>query len=249
MTPSKQRISTIAFALITLALVAGCHKNKPVASPPLPPSLAGPPGPTATLTAVPDTIQPGQSSTLTWTTVGASDITLNNSPVQANGSQSVSPTTTTTYTLIARGDGGSTTSTATVNIGGPSASATNTVDTSSMTNDQIFHSQVPDIFFDYDSYEIRPDAQAPVSKAVTFLNANPQIRVLIGGYCDDRGSTEYNLALGASRADAAKDALVKGGVAASRIRTVSYGKEKPFCTEENEECWQQNRRAAFSVDK
>jgi peptidoglycan-associated lipoprotein len=118
-----------------------------------------------------------------------------------------------------------------------------------MTNDQIFHSQVPDIFFDYDSYEIRPDAQAPVSKAVTFLNANPQIRVLIGGYCDDRGSTEYNLALGASRADAAKDALVKGGVAASRIRTVSYGKEKPFCTQENEECWQQNRRAAFSVDK
>jgi len=247
MNSSKQRISTIAFALITLALVAGCHKNKPVSSPPLPPSLSGPPAPTATITAVPDTIQPGQSSTLTWTTVGASDVTLNNSPVQANGSQSVSPTATTTYTLIARGDGGSTTSSATVTIAGPTAPAA--VDTSNMTNDQIFHSQVPDIFFDYDSYDIRPDAQAPVAKAVRFLNANPQIRVLIGGYCDDRGSTEYNLALGASRADAAKDALVKGGVSATRIRTVSYGKEKPFCTEENEECWQQNRRAAFSVDK
>ena len=248
MTSSKQRISTIAFALITLALVAGCHKNKPIASPPLPPSLNGPPSPTATITAVPDTIQPGQTSTLTWSTVGASDVTLNNAPVQANGSQSVSPTVTTTYTLIARGDGGSTTSSATVTIGGTTTQS-NAVDTSNMTNDQIFHSQVPDIFYDYDSYDIRPDAQTAVAKAVRFLNANQQIRVLIGGYCDDRGSTEYNLALGASRADAAKDALVKGGVSATRIRTVSYGKEKPFCTEENEECWQQNRRAAFSVDK
>jgi peptidoglycan-associated lipoprotein len=118
-----------------------------------------------------------------------------------------------------------------------------------MTNDQIFHQQVPDIFFDYDSYDINPEAHAGITKAVAFLNANPGIRIVIGGYCDDRGSTEYNLALGASRADAAKDTLVHGGVNASRIRTVSFGKEKPFCSEENEECWQQNRRAAFSVDK
>jgi peptidoglycan-associated lipoprotein len=123
------------------------------------------------------------------------------------------------------------------------------VDTSNMTNDQIFHQQVPDIYYDYDSYSISPEGQAAITKAVAFLSANPNIRVMIGGYCDSRGSTEYNLALGASRADAAKDALVRGGVNSSRIRTVSWGKEKPFCTEENEQCWQQNRRAAFSVDK
>jgi peptidoglycan-associated lipoprotein len=73
--------------------------------------------------------------------------------------------------------------------------------------------------------------------------------VVIGGYCDERGSDEYNLALGQNRADAAKKALVAAGVAADRMRVVSYGKEKPFCTESTEECWQQNRRAGFSLDQ
>jgi peptidoglycan-associated lipoprotein len=75
------------------------------------------------------------------------------------------------------------------------------------------------------------------------------VKVLIGGYCDERGSSEYNLALGQKRADSAKKGLVDAGVAASRIRVVSYGKEKPFCTESNEACWQKNRRAGFSLDR
>lgn len=243
-----KRISTLAFALTTIVFVAGCHKKSSIVPPSLPPAISTP-SPTATLTAVPESIQPGQSSTLTWTTSGANDITISDiGPVKPSGSTSVTPATTTTYTLTARGDGGSTSSTATVSIASPSAPAAAT-DTSNLTNDQIFHQQVPDIFFDYDSYEVNSEGQAAVQKAVRFLNANPRIAIIIAGYCDSRGSTEYNLALGASRADAAKDALVKGGVGASRIRTVSFGKEKPLCSEETESCWQQNRRAAFSVDK
>ena len=86
-------------------------------------------------------------------------------------------------------------------------------------------------------------------KDADYLNSHPQIKIVIGGYCDERGSDEYNLVLGQNRAQAAKTALVTAGVAADRIRVISYGKEKPFCTESNEECWQLNRRAGFSIDR
>jgi peptidoglycan-associated lipoprotein len=118
-----------------------------------------------------------------------------------------------------------------------------------MSAEEEFKSQVQDIFYDYDTYDIRSDAQATLAKDADFLNRNPNIKIVIGGYCDERGSDEYNLALGQNRADAAKNALVTAGVAASRIRVVSYGKEKPFCTESNEQCWQLNRRAGFTMDR
>ena len=118
-----------------------------------------------------------------------------------------------------------------------------------MGSDDVFHQNVPDAFFDYDSADLRPDAQAATAKAAGFLVAHPDIRIVIGGYCDDRGSAEYNLALGENRANAAKTALVNAGVAASRVRVVSYGKEKQFCTDETEACWQENRRAQFSIDR
>jgi len=108
---------------------------------------------------------------------------------------------------------------------------------------------VQDIFFDYDTSDIRADAQSTLSRDASFLVSHPEIKIVIGGYCDERGSNEYNIGLGQSRADAAKNALVTAGVAANRIRTVSYGKEKPFCTESTEECWQQNRRGGFSMDQ
>jgi peptidoglycan-associated lipoprotein len=118
-----------------------------------------------------------------------------------------------------------------------------------MGSEAAFHQNVQDMFFDYDSFDLRPDAQTSVMHAASYLNAHPAIKVLIGGYCDDRGSAEYNITLGENRANAAKTALVSAGVPANRLRVVSYGKEKQFCTEENEGCWQQNRRAQFSLDK
>ena len=78
-----------------------------------------------------------------------------------------------------------------------------------------------------------------------YLAAHPDIHVVISGYCDERGSNEYNLGLGQNRANAAKNALVSAGVADARLRVISYGKEKPFCTESNDACWQQNRRGNF----
>ena len=106
-----------------------------------------------------------------------------------------------------------------------------------------------DIFFDYDAADIRSDAQATLDKDASYLSSHPNVKVVIGGYCDERGSDEYNLALGQNRANIVQRALVTAGIAAGRIRVVSYGKEKPFCTDSNEECWQLNRRAGFTIDK
>jgi peptidoglycan-associated lipoprotein len=106
-----------------------------------------------------------------------------------------------------------------------------------------------DVFFDYDKFDIRADAASQIAANARFLAQHPNIRFLIEGHCDERGSTEYNLGLGDNRASSTKEALVRAGVSADRIRTMSFGKEKPFCTESNETCWQQNRRGHFVYQK
>ena len=103
--------------------------------------------------------------------------------------------------------------------------------------------------FDYDKADIRADARDALSQTAQFLRSYPQLKVVIEGHCDERGSTEYNLALGDRRAAAAKAFLVSLGIPADRMETVSYGKERPFCTAADEACYQQNRRAHFVMGK
>ena len=100
-----------------------------------------------------------------------------------------------------------------------------------------------DAFFDYDSYSIRSDARSALMNNARSLKERPGIRITIEGHCDERGSERYNLALGDRRANAAKEFLVSQGIDASRINTISYGEERGFCEESDEECWQLNRRA------
>jgi outer membrane protein OmpA-like peptidoglycan-associated protein/opacity protein-like surface antigen len=113
--------------------------------------------------------------------------------------------------------------------------------------DREFHENVPDALFDYDKYDIRPDAQLAINHAADYLQRHPSITVLIGGYADDRGSAEYNLVLGEQRAESARKALIAAGVQPERLQIISYGKEVQVCTTEDETCRQQNRRAAFSM--
>ena len=101
------------------------------------------------------------------------------------------------------------------------------------------------IHFEFDKADIRPDARVALEKTASFLKGYPNQKVNIEGHCDERGSTEYNLALGDRRANAVKQYLVNLGIPAANLNTVSFGKEKPFCTESNETCWQQNRRGHF----
>ena len=104
-----------------------------------------------------------------------------------------------------------------------------------------------DIHFDFDQYSLRSDARDTLKANAAWLKQNPSATVQIEGHCDDRGTNEYNLALGAKRAQAAKDYLVSLGVPSERLSTISYGEELPVCREQNEDCWQKNRRDRFVV--
>ncbi len=236
----------LVFALGAILFLGACHKK---AAPPPPPPPPPPATPTASLTASPDTIDKGQSSTLTWQTTNATDVSIDGiGAVQPNGTQEVKPTESTTYTLTAKGAGGSQTATArvTVNAAPPPPPAPTQ---SSLTEEQLFTQNVKDIYFDYDKSDVRSSEQASIQADVAFLQQHANISFTVEGHCDERGSTEYNLALGDNRASAVKNALVGAGIPADRIKTVSYGKEKPFCTESNETCWQQNRRGHFVYSK
>jgi peptidoglycan-associated lipoprotein len=102
-----------------------------------------------------------------------------------------------------------------------------------------------DIFFDYDKSTIRPDAKEALDADVRWLKANAQAKVKIEGHCDERGTNEYNLALGERRAHSIKQFFITQGVSPSRISTISYGEDRPFCTDSNESCFLLNRRAHF----
>jgi peptidoglycan-associated lipoprotein len=241
-------------------MLTGCHhKDKGIDASSLGPTdttSTASPAPTASITADPLAIDLGQTVVLNWRTLNASTVTIDGiGQVNPNGTQSVAPSNSTNFHLVAKGDGGTVEANVRVTVRVPTVPTGNTITETSPAGyggpvtDAAFHSAVPDMYFDYDSFDLRPDAQAVASQAAAFLVSHPDIRVLIGGYADERGSAEYNLALGENRANAAKTALTNAGVAPGRIRVVSYGKEKQFCTESNETCWQENRRAQFTIDR
>lgn len=226
------RYAMLAMLAATLFL-AGCAKKQAKAIPPTPP----PPTPTASLTASPADIQQGQSAQLSWSTSNANSITISGlGTVSASGTRTVNPSDSTTYELVAKGPGGSADSSARVTVN------PKPVMQSGMSEDMLFRQNVKDVFFDYDKYTIRPDQLSVLEKDANFLSAHPDIAFTVAGHCDDRGSEEYNLALGASRANSFKEELVKRGISAERIKTTSLGKEQPFCNDDNEQCWQLNRR-------
>jgi len=234
--------------MVTLAAIVtlgACAKKK--VAPPPPPPPPPPAAPTASIAVNPTSIQAGQSASLTWQTTNATDVSIDGiGAVQPNGSQTVSPTDSTPYHLTAKGAGGTQEATARLTVTQPPPPPP---PTPTVTDEDLFSQSAKDIYFDYDKYDIRADQQASVQADVQFLSQHTNINFTIEGHCDERGSTEYNLALGDQRASAVKNALTAAGISASRIKTISYGKEKPFCTESNEACWQQNRRGHFVYQK
>ena len=263
MTESRRlHTSRIGVGLLMLVLfffASGCKKKVPPPPPPPPPTRSEPaPTPTvqppviASFAAEPSTIEKGQSSTLSWSISGATDMSIDNGigPVQSRGTRQVFPANTTTYTLTAKGPGGSVSRSATVSVstppgplpapGGPRLSST-----------EMLQQQSQDAYFDYDKSDIRADAREALSHDAELLKQifqqDPNFTVIIEGHCDERGSAEYNLALGDRRASAAKEFLVQLGAPADRLKTISYGKERPQCTEASEACWQKNRRAHLAA--
>jgi peptidoglycan-associated lipoprotein len=254
--------AVLALAIITVLIASACSKKTPIPPPPPPAPVAEAPAPppaagrpvVADFSAEPSTIERGQSAVLRWSVTGANNVAINNGigTVQANGNRRVTPSQTTSYTLTASGVGGDATATATITVAAPPPPppppATNT---NRGTLESRVQSDLRDALFDYDSNNIRDDARAALTadaEALKRILADfPNSSVNVEGHCDERGSAEYNLGLGDRRASSARDFLTQLGVPADRLKTISYGKERPVCTESDENCWQRNRRAHFSV--
>lgn len=257
---SRQKLGTIALAMALSMFAVGCKKKAPVAAPPPPPPPAAPAevkpaAPTITsFEAEPSTIERGQAGALRWTVAGnATEIRIEPGigSVNASGSRQVFPGATTTYTLTASNAGGSNSATATLTVTAPPPPPPAKPATVTRSISEWLAAEVHDALFDYDSSTIREDARAVLSRNAEvlkqILSAHSTGAISIEGHADERGSAEYNLGLADRRATAAKEFLVQLGVPADRLSPVSYGKERPQCTESNEGCWQQNRRAHFAA--
>jgi peptidoglycan-associated lipoprotein len=259
---STRKLTLIWMTVMLALFIAGCKKKVPPPPPPPPPAPVvqpPPPAPPAApsvtqFSAEPTSIQRGQSSTLRWEVTGQTNtIAINQGigAVMATGNQRVFPTGSTTYTLTATGPGGTTTASATVSVTEPPPPpAPPRQPPPTVSFETRLSTDVQDAFFDYDKSDIRSDARDVLTRDAaalkTILADFPSASIVIEGHCDERGSAEYNLGLGDRRSTAAKEFLTQLGVTGDRLKTISYGKERPQCTEADESCYQKNRRAHFA---
>jgi len=246
---------TVYFLCLIVAVgLVGCKKR--VAAAPSAPAAVQPAAPatppTITLRAAPGAIDRGQATSLQWEAKNAASVSIQPElgSVQAQGSRAVHPASSVTYTAVALGPGGSASDSARVTVRVPAAPAPAPArpeprpDTRANIND-LFRQNVQTIYFDFDKSDVRPDQVSRLEADASWLKEHRGIKFTIEGNCDERGSEEYNLALGDQRANRVKEFLIKEGVDASAIKTMSYGEERPVCREANEACYQKNRRAAF----
>jgi peptidoglycan-associated lipoprotein len=214
--------------------------------PPVQPALA----PTISLKASPTAIEMGESTNLSWDSSNATSVTIDNGigTVEPSGSRTISPRVSTTYKATATGQSGNpATAEVRVTVTPKKAVIEQPVPPPVIPIDSWIEANIKDVFFDYDQYSIREDARTTLLSDARLLAERPESRLRIAGYCDERGSEKYNLALGDRRANAVKDFLTAQGVDSSRLDTISYGKEQSFCEDNNEGCWQLNRRAHFTA--
>lgn len=254
----------LVLTVVMILTASACSKKTPIPPPPPPPLSGGATGGgntgtgrpvIAEFSVEPSSIQRGQSAVLRWNVTGANNVAIDHGigTVAANGTQRITPNDTTTYNLTASGPAGDAMGAATVTVTGPAAPTNVTGRNTGRDTRPLearIQSDLRDALFDYDSNNIRDDARAALtsdSDALKRIFADfPTAVVNVEGHCDERGSAEYNLGLGDRRASAARDYLIQLGVPADRLKTVSYGKERPVCTESDEGCWQRNRRAHFA---
>jgi peptidoglycan-associated lipoprotein len=259
--------AVLTLTMVTVLIASACGGKHTVVPPP-PPPTAGGSADTGGLTGgtgrpvvaefsvEPSSIAVGQSAVLRWNVTGSTNVAIDHGlgTVPPSGTSRQTPANTTTYLLTATGPAGDTTATATVTVTGPAAPpppARNTSGNRGGTLESRVQSDLRDALFDYDSNNIRDDARAALTADADALKRIladfPNASINVEGHCDERGSAEYNLGLGDRRASSARDFLSQLGVPADRLKTISYGKERPACTESDESCWQRNRRAHFSV--
>jgi peptidoglycan-associated lipoprotein len=251
----KQRIQNVSIVLAMAALaLTGCKKNVAANTPTPAPVATAPsaPAPTITLRATPGTLDRGQNATLQWDTKNATSVQIQPAigTVTNNGTRTINPTSSVTYIATATGPGGTASDSTRITVRVPAAAAPDTRTqprpTPNVSLTDLFRQNIQTIQFDYDKADIRPDQVSRLQSDAAWLKEHPGVKFTVEGHCDDRGSEEYNLGLGDRRASAVKEFLIKQGVPQAEITTISYGEERPLCRDDNETCYQRNRRAAFT---
>ncbi len=257
---NMRKVSLILLGFALFIGATGCKKKvAPPPPPPPPQEVPAPPPPAkpviSQFVAEPSTIERGRSAVLRWDASNATEMTINQGigTVAARGQRDVTPQNTTTYTLTVKGPGGTDSRSVTVNVTvpPPPPPPPPPPKAARRTLSEVLSAEVADVYFDYDKSDVREDARATLTRNATalknILSEYAGSSVLVEGHCDERGSAEYNLGLGDRRATSVKEFLVQLGVPADRLRTISYGKERPQCTESDEGCWQKNRRGHFAA--
>jgi len=260
---SWQRATVLILAVLFVTFA--CKKNVPALPPPAAAAVTPPPSntpcnmPTIALRADSVSIARGNSITLTWNANNATAVDIQPGigtvPTPGNGNRQVTPASSVTYTATATGPCGTGADTLRVTVTEPppppvaETPAPPTPGRPSPTAeplDVIFARNMQSILFDYDKADIRDSELMKLQTAASFLKSNPSVRLTVEGHCDERGSEQYNQALGERRANAVKQFLLSQGIADTKISTISYGEERPVCKEQTEECFAKNRRAAFT---
>ena len=265
----SQSWHSTALLLTVMALVSfACKKTAAPPPPPPPPATSnapsGPPLPAPIITLRADTVSVnrGQTLTLTWESRNAATVDIQPgigsvTPV-GTGTRQLTPASSVTYTATATGPGGTASDVLRITVNDPppppaanpprGGNAVTPPPAINLTAQQLFDRDMQPIIFDYDKSDIREDQRGKLQTAATYLKSNPSVRITIEGNADERGSEEYNLALGDRRANAVKQSLASQGIAENRLSSVSYGEERPVCNAQTEECFAQNRRAAFRIN-
>ena len=254
----KRVVLSSLYLLFSLSLFftgSGC-KKKPSPTPadtpspgaaPLPTSIEPALAPTVEITASPSTVERGKQSTLSWQSSNATSLTIDQGVgnVAESGSVVISPRESTTFTATATGPGGSDNDSTRVTViapKGPGGIRSTDID---QLQSAIEQGKVKAVFFAYDKADLSPKSKKILQENARWIRQFPGARVTIEGHCDERGTEEYNLALGDQRAQKTKDYLVQLGIEAGRLQTISFGEERPFDQGHDEAAWAKNRRAHF----
>jgi peptidoglycan-associated lipoprotein len=256
MKPGLRRFLYLLFFVVLVFSAASCKKKSPRVSTSPPPARDTTPetepvrpAPTIQLSADPSTIQRGEETTLTWSAANSDAVVIDGGvgTVAASGSVKVSPLESTTYTAVASGGGRDVRSSARVTVVRP-APSTDIEETDIQALRRLINEgKISPVFFDYDSAELTTDARRVLEENAKWFREYPGVRIIVEGHCDERGTEEYNLALGDRRATAARDYLVQLGIRENLLDAVSYGEERPFVQGSNESAWAKNRRAHFTI--
>ncbi len=269
MIPSKSRL--LATALLVIAggvTMGGCGRRPPPLHPP--PVATQPPAtetrtgstapdppsvlvPTLDVRIEPPTIKRGASALLIWQAQHSDQVTINHNigAVDPSGKIKFFPDETTTYQIVAEGAGGRTEKAVTVEVSAGPAGDISEVDLSQGSIEEQFEHSIRPIFFSFDRAILSAEAKADLDSNIRWLQReeNSRLRFVLEGHCDERGSEEYNLALGDLRAQVVRGYLLEQGVDPSRITAISLGEERPFDSRRTEEAWTLNRRVQFGLVK